>query len=110
MMKRLQSVRGTSLPARAVEPAGGVGGSGGAAASIAARSARGRSTRCGALEVEIVIPDFSVGGARPRRATGAHDTHRDALCLRPRRELYRGLLPLVCTDGNGLRHRERVVL
>src|ERR1700754_3586460 len=96
MMKRLQMVRGSSDSTRA----GGVGADGGEAASSVARSARG------ALEVEIVIPDFSVGRAAARGARRAHDADDDRLGLRRGRELKRDLLPVVRARRDGLRRRQ----
>src|SRR5918912_907831 len=77
-------------------PRGGAGGgaSGGGRAPAAATSACGRAP-AGAFEVEIVIPDFSVDGAGPLGAGGAHEAQDDGLGLRASRELEGRLLPVV---------------
>src|ERR1700753_3254953 len=98
MMKRLQTVRCTSDAATG--PAAGVEGGAGLCGTFAARSARVRSPGC-ALEVEIVIPDFSENRASPFGATRARDANDDRLCLRPRRELESDLLPVVRPGRRG---------
>src|SRR5919199_375724 len=90
MMKRLQTVCGSSRAAAR----GGAWGGGASCGGWAA----------GAFEVEIVIPDFSVDGAGPFGAADAHEAHDDGLCLRARRELEGRLLPVVRRG----RHRRRL--
>src|SRR2546421_618242 len=94
MMKRLQTVRGNSAARAAC--AGGAGGGDGVKGSVAAAtmSVRVCVSAC-ALEVEIVIPDFSVDGARPFGALDADEPNQRRLRLRPRCELERHLLPVV---------------
>src|SRR5438045_5855548 len=105
-MKRLQTVRGNS--AARVREVGGAGGGVSVSVAAATMSARVCSPAC-ALEVEIVIPDFSVDGARPFGATDADETNQHRLHLRPRRELERHLLPVARPRGDGGGCRERRV-
>src|SRR5437763_255216 len=98
MMKRLQTVRGNS----AARAGGGVRGS----VAAATMSVRACSPGC-ALEVEIVIPYFSVDGAGPFGAPGADEPNQRGFRLRPRREFKRHLLPVVRPrrDEGGRRER-----
>src|SRR5947209_448712 len=111
MMKRLQTVRGNSAVAARGE-AGGAGGGAGLGGSVAAveMSARCCCASAGALEVEIVIPDFSENRAGLFGTARAHEAHDDGLGLRGGHELDRRLLPVVRPrrDGRGLSERGRL--
>src|SRR5918993_296630 len=94
MMKRLQTVRGASATALAAL-GGAAGGAGGGVSS----SADGDTSTCDplpadALEIEVVIPDFTEDGARAVGARRAAQTNHHGLRALRRRELGRALLPL----------------